>query len=82
MEFGELIDVDLREAWPHEANDFTPWLAENLHRLSQAIGGSNFRDLGGYRMREGRKSTLWRAAHDHDCHGKGNILGCLGDLGK
>ncbi len=38
MEFGELIDVDLREAWPHEANDFTPWLAENLHRLSQAIG--------------------------------------------
>ena len=38
MEFGELIDVDLREAWPHEANDFTPWLAENLHRLSRAIG--------------------------------------------
>ena len=37
MEFGELIDVDLREAWPHEANDFTPWLAENLHRLFQVI---------------------------------------------
>ena len=38
MEFGELIDVDLRETWVHEANDFTPWLAENMHRLSQAIG--------------------------------------------
>ena len=38
MEFGDLKDIDLREAWPHEANDFTPWLAENLHRLSQAIG--------------------------------------------
>ena len=38
MEFGELKDVPLREAWPHEANDFTPWLAKNLPRLSQAIG--------------------------------------------
>ena len=38
MEFGELKDVPLREAWPHEADDFTPWLADNLHRLSQAIG--------------------------------------------
>ena len=38
MEFSELKDVPLREAWPHEANDFTPWLADNLHRLSQAIG--------------------------------------------
>ena len=38
MEFGELKDIPLREAWPHEANDFTPWLADNLHRLSQAIG--------------------------------------------
>ncbi len=38
MEFGELKDVPLREAWPHEANNFTPWLAENLHRLSHAIG--------------------------------------------
>ena len=38
MEFGELKDVPLREAWPHEADDFTPWLADNLHRLSQVIG--------------------------------------------
>jgi hypothetical protein len=38
VEFGELQDVDLREAWPNEASDFTPWLAENLERLSAVIG--------------------------------------------
>ena len=38
MEFGELKDIPLREAWPHEANNFTPWLADNLHRLSDVIG--------------------------------------------
>ena len=38
MEFGELTDVDLREAWPNEASDFTPWLADNLERLSEVIG--------------------------------------------
>lgn len=36
--FGVLADVPLREAWSHEAHRFTPWLAENLDRLSQAIG--------------------------------------------
>ncbi len=35
--FGDLTDVELREAWPHEALDFTPWLAENLDRLSKVI---------------------------------------------
>ena len=37
-EFGNLEIIDLREAWPHEAHDFTPWLADNLDRLSDAIG--------------------------------------------
>ena len=37
-EFGRLEPVDLRTAWKHEAFNFTPWLAENLDRLSQAIG--------------------------------------------
>jgi hypothetical protein len=36
--FGSLADVPLREAWSHEAHRFTPWLAANLDRLSQAIG--------------------------------------------
>ncbi len=33
----ERID-DLREAWPHEANDFTPWLAEHISELGDALG--------------------------------------------
>ena len=39
-EFGELELVPLREAWPHEAHDFTNWLAEdkNLGRLSDELG--------------------------------------------
>ncbi|MCT0210296.1 MAG: DUF4268 domain-containing protein [Cyanobium sp.] len=35
---GLLETVDLRQAWAHEAQSFTPWLAENLNRLSAALG--------------------------------------------
>ena len=38
MQFSELMDLDLRSAWPNEAQDFTPWLADNLNRLSKVIG--------------------------------------------
>ena len=38
VEFGELKSVCLRKAWSHEAHDFTPWLGDNLSRLSDAIG--------------------------------------------
>ncbi len=36
--FATLEDVPLRDAWAHEAHRFTPWLAKNLARLSEAIG--------------------------------------------
>lgn len=36
--FATLDDVPLIEAWAHEAHEFTPWLAENLGRLSAVIG--------------------------------------------
>lgn len=38
IEICSLIPVDLRLAWAHEANDFTPWLASNLDRLRAAVG--------------------------------------------
>ncbi len=37
-EFGELRPVDIRELWPNEAHHFTPWLAENIERLGDAVG--------------------------------------------
>lgn len=36
--FGELKKVPLREMWPHESSDFTPWLAANIDELGLAIG--------------------------------------------
>jgi hypothetical protein len=37
---SKLVRMPLREAWKHEAGDFTPWLAEedNLNMLADAIG--------------------------------------------
>ena len=33
-----MATIDIREIWPNEARDFTPWLASNLERLSDLIG--------------------------------------------
>lgn len=38
IRFASLTDVAVRDAWRHEAHSFTPWLAENLDRLSAVIG--------------------------------------------
>ena len=41
MILGKLEKIkDLREVWPHEATDFTPWLAQedNISLLSDAVG--------------------------------------------
>lgn len=36
---GRIEEItDLRKIWPHEASDFTPWLAENIDLLADAVG--------------------------------------------
>ena len=37
-QFGILKRLGLREAWKNEASDFTPWLADNLGALGEALG--------------------------------------------
>lgn len=36
--FTQLSDAPIREAWPDEARDFTPWLFDNIDFLSDALG--------------------------------------------
>ena len=35
---GNLEPVSVRDMWPNEASDFTPWLAANLSEIGSAIG--------------------------------------------
>jgi len=37
-DLGRLLRLDARRVWTNEASEFTPWLSQNLERLSEAIG--------------------------------------------
>ena len=38
MQLIKLEKISPKKQWPHEAHDFTPWLANNLQELGDAIG--------------------------------------------
>ena len=39
INLGTLEEIkDLRKVWPHEASNFTPWVAENVDLLADAVG--------------------------------------------
>lgn len=38
MQFGKLESINLRDIWKKEAYDFTPWLADNMTALGEALG--------------------------------------------
>lgn len=38
MQFGVLKKLSLRDVWPKEASEFTPWLACNIGDLGEALG--------------------------------------------
>ena len=38
VELSKIERVELREIWTNEAAEFTPWLADNLTDLGEALG--------------------------------------------
>lgn len=38
MELGNLKKISVRQMWNDEAQDFTPWLANNIEEVSKALG--------------------------------------------
>ena len=38
QELGNIQEVLIRDLWPRDASDFTPWLAEHLESLGNALG--------------------------------------------
>lgn len=38
IELGEIEVLNPRDIWKHEERDFTPWIAENIAKISEVIG--------------------------------------------
>ena len=81
VDMGTIKRVRLTEVWPHEAQDFTPWLAESLDKLGEALGldlefrgrevsvGPFFLDILAHDVGNDRRvvieNQLDRTDHDH-----------------
>ncbi len=37
LPLGRLLPMQVRDVWPHEGRDFTPWLLDNADVLSQVL---------------------------------------------
>jgi hypothetical protein len=38
VDIGRIQNISPRDAWRHEAHDFTPWLFQNLQQLGEVVG--------------------------------------------
>lgn len=82
QEIGRLEEVPLREVWPNEPRDFTPWLARHLDQLGEAlhlnlVPVQEEGDVGSFRVdivaREDNGPAVienWLEVSDHDHVGK------------
>lgn len=87
ISLGTLTEItDLRQAWPHEAHDFTPWLAKNIAALGDTIGidlsieetessvGDFSVDIYAYDADTGRKIIIENQLEDTDHDHLGKLI--------
>ena len=91
-ELSRLERVDLREAWAHEAHQFTPWLADNLDQLSEQLGvslelegtevqvGPYWADIVAHVPQDGTRVLIENQLEDADLQHLGQVLAYLAGL--
>ena len=82
----DIEQLDVRTMWQHEALDFTPWLAENLHMLGDTIElklelvqteapvGPYFLDILARDADDGTKVAIENQLEETDLHHLGQLL--------
>ena len=66
-EFSFPRDIELRSIWPHEARDFTPWLAENLVFLEKPLNIELELEATEKRVGDFRADIVCRNRIDNTC---------------
>lgn len=86
MPEDETEQADVRDKWEHEAHDFTPWLAKNLHRLGDELDmnleavqtevpvGPYFLDILARDADDGVKVAIENQLEETDLHHLGQLL--------